>query len=381
MRVGRRHWMGALLIAVGLHVGIGVAILWQGADAGAKSAGMGGIEVALGPAGGAPGSVAAAPPQAEAAEVSPDETLTEAAPPETAEPSTDAAKPTPVDPVDAEVTEEPVEVPDTTPDTATPDPVDPIETTVAETVETPLETPTPLEPVETVTAEAAETPIEVPDTAPLVEAVQAIAHQPPVEETQAPEPMTLADTVPPDQTVAKRIIAPAPPKPKPPPPEPARTAPPPKPVPEPVMAWQVVTAMAEAPMEANQSEPVAPGAGGKAGALDRPEAGNSASDTSAGAMAGAEADYASVLLAWLERHKEYPRRAQQRRQQGVVLLYLVIDRNGQILDARIQESSGYRSLDKATIDMLDRATPLPPMPDDMHEERLELVVPVQYFII
>ena len=369
MRMGRRHWMGAFLVAAGLHVGIGVTILWQGADAGAKSAGMGGIEVALGPAGGAPGSVAAAPPQSEAAEVAPDEAPTEAPPPATAEMPPDAVPLTPVDPVEAVTAE--------TPDTTTPAPVEPTETAVAEAPETPVATPMPVEPVETAIAEVAETAVEVPDPTPVVEAAQVTAHQPPVDEPQPPEPIALADTVPPDQTVAKPIIAPAPPKRKPQPPEPAHA----EPRPERATEQAVVKPSETATPEAASVASVAPGAGGKAGALDIPEAGNSANDASAGAMAGAQADYATVLLAWLERHKEYPRRAQQRRQQGVVLLYLVIDRDGQVLDARIEESSGYRLLDKATIDMLDRATPLPPMPDDVHDDRLELVVPVQYFII
>ena len=63
-----------------------------------------------------------------------------------------------------------------------------------------------------------------------------------------------------------------------------------------------------------------------------------------------------------------------------MLLYLVIDRQGNVLGHRVQESSGFGSLDKATTDMLERAQPLPPVPDDVPGERLELIVPVQFFI-
>lgn len=97
-------------------------------------------------------------------------------------------------------------------------------------------------------------------------------------------------------------------------------------------------------------------------------------------MAGAEADYASVLLTWLERHKEYPRAARQRRQQGMVLLYIVIDRDGRVIASRIQKGSGQQPLDQAALAMLERAQPLPPISDDMNKERLKLVVPVQVFL-
>lgn len=93
-----------------------------------------------------------------------------------------------------------------------------------------------------------------------------------------------------------------------------------------------------------------------------------------------EADYAAVLLAWLERHKEYPRPARRRGQEGVVLLYVLIDREGRVLQSRIEESSGYPLLDNAALDMLERAAPVPPLPDDMPQERLELVLPVQFFM-
>ena len=93
-----------------------------------------------------------------------------------------------------------------------------------------------------------------------------------------------------------------------------------------------------------------------------------------------EADYAAVLLAWLERHKEYPRPARRRGQEGVVLLYVLIDREGRVLQSKIEESSGYPLLDNAALDMLERAAPVPPLPDDMPQERLELVLPVQFFM-
>ena len=368
MRIGRRHWLVALALATGLHAGLFISVFWQETDADAKSAGVGGIEVALGPAGGAPGSVAAVTAETEADQVRPAEA--------SADPSL----------------EETTAVP---PDVATTEAIEPTETAVVEAMETPVETPaevaeaqpetaTPqaVASVETMAAETVEMPNEVPELIPVIETVQESEREPPVPEVPVAVQAAMAETAPPDQIAARPADVPALPKRKPRPPEPAHKLVKPEPAAEPIPVRLSQAVQAAEPIEAQvaAAAPSTPGSGGKSGIQDRLDAGNSASDASAGGLAGRETDYAAVLLAWLERHKEYPRRAQTRRQQGVVLLYLVIDRNGQVLESRIEESSGYRLLDRATLDMLKRASPLPPMPDDLPRERLELVVPVQFSI-
>ena len=90
--------------------------------------------------------------------------------------------------------------------------------------------------------------------------------------------------------------------------------------------------------------------------------------------------YMAQLQAWLERHKEYPRRAKLRRQEGTVLLYFVMNREGRVLEYRIRQRSGHASLDRAVEEMIERAQPLPKMPQEMRQARLELVVPVQFFL-
>jgi periplasmic protein TonB len=92
------------------------------------------------------------------------------------------------------------------------------------------------------------------------------------------------------------------------------------------------------------------------------------------------ADYQFLLQAWLEKHKKYPRRAKQRHWQGTVMLHFIIDRSGNVLSYRIQESSGHEVLDEEVEAMIRRATPLPPVPQEMQSARLEFVVPVQFFL-
>ena len=122
------------------------------------------------------------------------------------------------------------------------------------------------------------------------------------------------------------------------------------------------------------------GADGRAGAAEGDAGGASSDDWTAGGFAGARADYATVLLAWLEQHKEYPRRAQARRQEGVVRLFIAVGRDGTVLEARIEQSAGHKLLDQAALDMLKRAAPLPHPPDTLPGDRVEIVVPVHFFL-
>lgn len=94
----------------------------------------------------------------------------------------------------------------------------------------------------------------------------------------------------------------------------------------------------------------------------------------------AEKDYYSELGAWLAKHKKYPRRARLRKQEGTAVLYFVVDRDGRVLEYLVEESSGHRLLDKEVAAMLKRAEPLPKIPDIMHQAKLEITVPVEFFL-
>ena len=61
-----------------------------------------------------------------------------------------------------------------------------------------------------------------------------------------------------------------------------------------------------------------------------------------------------------------------------MLLRFVMERDGRVISHRIERSSGHPALDRAVEEMLARAQPLPAMPAEMRQARLELVVPVQF---
>ena len=89
-------------------------------------------------------------------------------------------------------------------------------------------------------------------------------------------------------------------------------------------------------------------------------------------------EYLGRLQTWLRQHKEYPRRARFRRQEGTTILHFVIDRDGRLRDYGIEGSSGHELLDRAVIDMIERSRPLPPIPSHLGRGSLTLTVPVQF---
>ncbi|MEM1412013.1 MAG: TonB family protein [Pseudomonadota bacterium] len=168
-------------------------------------------------------------------------------------------------------------------------------------------------------------------------------------------------------------------------PEPMPVAPPePRPEPEPidVVDAQPVTArpmpVAPAPAAPSPAEPQ--GNEGSGGTQDSPVVGADVPSTSAGGNPGAEASYASTVLAWLEQHKRYPRVSRRRREEAVILLCMAIDATGKVLEVRLEEPSRFDRLNKAALAMVERANPLPPIPPDVGRSRLELLVPVQFFL-
>lgn len=378
-----RHWSGALFGALLLHAGLAL-VFYQMMDPGTVGAGRAGIEVGLGPAGGAPGEAGGEAVPQEAAEVVPDAvTEAEAVPAEAAE-----ALPETFDPI----------IPSETVTAPVPPPA--AEAAVPEAVAPPEVVPL-YAPVERVPEVSEEAPVEaVTAEPPPPEVAEAVAVE--VPEAEVPE-VSATEVVPaeaveiPSEAVVAEPAMPVPPLPraKPKPPQvatPAESKPAPaetvaaaaEPEVEPAeVEIETAEAVAEAstaaaattrgpPTEAAQS-----GSEGKAGTGARTASGTTEA-RSGGGNPGAVVDYAARLNAWLERHKEYPRRASLRRQEGEATLYFVIDRAGRVLDFRIERSTGYKLLDEEVVNMIKRASPLPAPPESVAGATLEYRVPVGF---
>ena len=133
----------------------------------------------------------------------------------------------------------------------------------------------------------------------------------------------------------------------------------------------------EAPEEVVSNRVGASGSGGESGQQAGAGAGRE-DDSGAGGDPGAKADYTDRIQAHLAGHKEYPRRARQQRYEGTTQVTFTFNRAGEILDYRISAASDHPILDRATRRMMERANPLPAMPDAVPGEQMTLTVPVAY---
>ncbi|MFG0381841.1 energy transducer TonB [Pseudomonas sp. zbq_18] len=93
----------------------------------------------------------------------------------------------------------------------------------------------------------------------------------------------------------------------------------------------------------------------------------------------AQVSWQSKLLGHLAKYKRYPEDARRRGFEGVNRLRFVLDGNGKVLSYALVGKSGSASLDRATLEMIRRAQPLPAPPADMLQNgQLEIVAPFVY---
>jgi len=150
---------------------------------------------------------------------------------------------------------------------------------------------------------------------------------------------------------------------------------------EPEVATAILSAKPKAADESNQAVKTVKAVKGVNGkqAVSNEQVVNNGDGSAGGGIPGAKKDYFSLLSTWLEKHKQYPRSAQRRRQEGTAYLRFVIDRTGQVLSYQVERSSGHRLLDREVERIILRAAPLPAMPSEMTLSKLELVVPFSFY--
>lgn len=87
----------------------------------------------------------------------------------------------------------------------------------------------------------------------------------------------------------------------------------------------------------------------------------------------------SDLLRHLAKYKKYPEDARRRGMQGVARLRFVVDAQGNVLSFEIASSSGSPSLDRATLEMIRRAQPVPKPPAEvLNNGSIEILAPFVY---
>lgn len=176
---------------------------------------------------------------------------------------------------------------------------------------------------------------------------------PPPEPEPVPEPLPEPD---PEPVVE---LPEPPPKPKPKPPEPKPQPPKPKP--------QVAK---PAPPQPAPPPAVAPAVASKPAAAATPAAPPPPAPPKVN-IAALENSYIAALHAELEKYKQYPRgrEASLQRPEGSVVIWLLIDRGGKVLDSGIEKKAVSMLLNKAAQTSLRRIEQVRPFPEAVFEGR------------
>jgi protein TonB len=86
------------------------------------------------------------------------------------------------------------------------------------------------------------------------------------------------------------------------------------------------------------------------------------------------------VVIMLERNKRYPAAARAHNEQGVAHLAFTLDREGHVVASKVVKSSGSQSLDKESLELLQRAQPFPPAPPELAGLQISLTVPIRFNI-
>lgn len=98
------------------------------------------------------------------------------------------------------------------------------------------------------------------------------------------------------------------------------------------------------------------------------------------AVAASAQTWEGTLLAHLERRKRYPVEARAQRREGVAHVRFTMTREGRVLSAVLERSSGHPALDREAVALLRRAQPLPKPPPEIPGDPVSLSVPVEFFL-
>jgi periplasmic protein TonB len=226
----------------------------------------------------------------------------------------------------------------------------------------------PPEPAPEATPAPEQTPPPAASEPPAAEAPATAAETPPPDPV-APAPVTpepIQD--PPPQEKAPEVVAPEavleqPPVP-PVPPRPVVTAKPALPKPVPAKTRPAPQTAMTAPAQAHPA--------------DATPTNTAAASPNAAAVAAATTSWQGRLQAHLARFKQYPAEARMRHHEGTPTVRFTMTRTGKVLSYRLENGCGHELLDKEAVALIERAQPMPPLPDEMPQATIELVLPVRF---
>ena len=100
--------------------------------------------------------------------------------------------------------------------------------------------------------------------------------------------------------------------------------------------------------------------------------------TAAAVRSASAVSWKRKIAMHLQRNKRYPAAAQAKREHGIARVAFLVDRLGRVVSSTLIQSSGSTSLDRETLDLLQRAQPFPLPPADVAGAQFGFNVPVSF---
>ena len=136
-------------------------------------------------------------------------------------------------------------------------------------------------------------------------------------------------------------------------------------------------APAPLPASAAKTSPLRGGTSGS-GPMGQAASGDGAGGNGTGLAGCLDPAWMRAVTERVRRFFYYPDAALAGRITGVVTMHFSVRRDGRMERLEIGKSSGDPALDKAAIDIVRKAQPLPPIPDRMHTDRVEGDLPINF---
>lgn len=137
-------------------------------------------------------------------------------------------------------------------------------------------------------------------------------------------------------------------------------------------------APATLPASAAEASPLAGGVPDGTGTAAQAVSSNGSSGTGTGLSACFDAQWMQAVTDRVRHFSFYPQDALARNVTGVAKVHIIVRRNGYVDLLEIGRSSGSRMLDAAAYWMVHKALPLPAIPDRMHTDKAEVLLPIDF---
>ena len=91
-----------------------------------------------------------------------------------------------------------------------------------------------------------------------------------------------------------------------------------------------------------------------------------------------ESNYIEYVKRTLNRNKTYPPRAVRYREEGNVMITFQILKTGALTELRIKSSSGFPSLDRQAMQIVEKSSPFKRFPPNLSQNLLSIEVPMEF---